>query len=110
MALEALDLPEAGTEADNGWMLGSNSRAQGSAGSLHCDVWQGNAVDLANRHMVAIYPVAGWWKNRIPQHRYNDKTRYALVMTLTCMEHDIDLYAEIEAAAEVMAAARAIKT
>lgn len=103
-----LDEVEVAPESDTGWMLGSNSRAQRSPGSLHCDVWQGNAVDLADRHMVAIYPVSGWWKYRVPQHRYNEKTRYALVMTLSCVEQDVDLYAEIELAISAATRATAI--
>lgn len=99
-----LDDIEVAPEADTGWMFGSNSRAQRSPGSLHCDVWQGNAIDLADRHMVAIYPVSGWWKYRVPQHRYNEKTRYSLVMTLNCVEQDVDLYAEIAAGVEIHAA------
>ncbi|WP_088343912.1 MULTISPECIES: S8 family peptidase [Rhodomicrobium] len=99
---------EVGPESDTGWMFGSRSRAADKPGSLHCDIWQGNAIDLADRHMVAIYPVAGWWKYRVPQHRYNEKTRYALVMTLDCVEQDVDLYAEIEAGIAAAVAAPAI--
>ncbi len=110
MVKAAGDLEDIGVapEADTGWMLGARSRSADKAGSLHCDVWDGNAVDLADRHMVAIYPVAGWWKYRVPQHRYNEKTRYALVMTLSCVEHDADLYAEIQAAISAAAAVTAV--
>jgi hypothetical protein len=37
----------------------------------------------------------GWWKNRIPKKRYNNEARYALVMTLHCLDEDVDLYSEI---------------
>jgi hypothetical protein len=87
---------EVETEADRGWIFGSNSRANRSAGSLHCDVWQGSGADLAARCTLAVYPVAGWWKNRMPKKRYNSKARYALVMTLRCLDEDVDLYSEIE--------------
>lgn len=92
---DALDVE---TEADRGWMFGPNSRAQKSAGSLHCDVWLGSGADLAERRTLAIYPVSGWWKYRLPQKRYNDKTRYSLVLSLNCVEQDVDLYSEIETA------------
>lgn len=93
-------------EADQGWMFGTNSRAQKSPGSLHCDVWQGTGADLAARRHIAVYPVSGWWKYRVPQKRYDSRARYALILTLRCLEEDVDLYAEIEAdiAARIAAA------
>jgi hypothetical protein len=87
---------ETEAEADRGWMFGANSRANRSPGSLHCDAWQGPGADLAARQTLAIYPVAGWWKNRIQKKRYNSKVRYALVMTMRCLDEDVDLYSEIE--------------
>ena len=83
------------SEADSAWMFGANSRASKSPGSLHCDVWQGTGADLAARKTVAVYPVSGWWKYRTPQKRFNSKARYALIMTLRCLDEDIDLYSEI---------------
>ncbi len=61
----------------------------------------------AQLHRIgAVYPVSGWWKYRVPQKRYDSKTRYALILTLRCLEEDVDLYAEIEAdiAARIAAA------
>jgi hypothetical protein len=37
------------------------------AGSLHCDLWRGYAVDLAGHDAIAAYPVSGWWKSHIGQ-------------------------------------------
>jgi hypothetical protein len=51
--------PEDGEEdasSDSGWTLGPKSR---SAGSIHCDVWEGSAADLLTREHVAVYPIAG---------------------------------------------------
>jgi hypothetical protein len=92
---EAEERREVEAEADRGWSFGANSRANSAAGSLHCDVWQGSGADLAARRTLAVYPVAGWWKNRIPKKRYNNEARYALVMTLHCLDEDVDLYSEI---------------
>jgi hypothetical protein len=41
--------------------------------------------------------VSGLWKYRVPQKRYDSKARYALVLTLRCLDENVDLYAEIEA-------------
>lgn len=96
-------------EADQGWMFGTNSRAQKSPGSLHCDVWQGTGADLAARQNMAVYPVSGWWKYRVPQKRYDSKARYALILTLRCLDEDVDLYAEIEAAIAARIAAAEVE-
>ena len=42
----------------------------------------------------------------MPKKRYDSKARYALILTLRCLEEDVDLYAEIEAdiAARIAAA------
>ncbi len=36
------------------WLLGSKAF---QAGSLHCDVWRGRAIELAGHDAIAIYPV-----------------------------------------------------
>jgi subtilase family protein len=81
--------------SDDRWRFGSNSRSNKAAGSLHCDVWIGPGAELAARRTLAVYPVAGWWKNRLPRKRFNSKARYALVMTLRCIDEDVDLYSQI---------------
>ena len=43
------------------WLIGARGRHRGS---LHGDIWQGTAADLASRGVIAIYPTAGWWKTR----------------------------------------------
>jgi hypothetical protein len=41
------------------WFLGSALR---NRGSVHSDVWEGTAADLAPRGAVGIIPVGGWWR------------------------------------------------
>jgi Subtilase family len=101
--LESLDEEETEEDAnarvqDEGWLLGPKSI---SAGSLHCDVWQGSAADLATRDEIAIYPVTGWWKTRGRERRYNDRARYSLVMSLDARGIDVDVYTAIAAALEI---------
>ncbi|WP_209304279.1 S8 family peptidase [Pusillimonas caeni] len=82
-----------GADADQGWMLGDLARRRGS---LHSDVWVGSAADLANRGQIAIYPSTGWWKTRPGLRRFNQKTRYALAVSIEAPEVAQDIYAEIE--------------
>lgn len=80
-------------DADGGWTFGSKHVA---AGSLHVDIWTGRAADLAPRNELAIYPVGGWWKSRTAQRRYDNEARYALVMSLSTEDQEVNLYSEIE--------------
>src|SRR3712207_7795828 len=50
-----------------------------SAGSIHADIWEGTAADLANRGAIAVYPVTGWWKeNPTRDSRDRKSTRLKL--------------------------------
>lgn len=83
---------EPAVDEKNYWLLGSNAIA---AGSLHCDLWRGPAVDLASHDAIAIYPVGGWWKSHLGQKRMNDKARYALAISIDARAHAVDLESEI---------------
>ena len=74
------------------WLLGPKSI---QAGSLHCDLWRGRAIDLALHDEIAVYPVGGWWKSHVGQRRMTDKGRYALVISLSAPGHAVDLHAEV---------------
>jgi hypothetical protein len=82
-----------GGGSDLNWRLGTKLR---HLGSLHSDTWTGTAVALAERGILAVYPVAGWWKNRKKLERYNKKARYALVVSIRTPETDVDLYNIVE--------------
>jgi hypothetical protein len=77
---------------DGGWTFGSNSIA---AGSVHCDVWRGNGATLAARSKLAIYPVGGWWRDRIRLNRYSSLTRYSLAVSITSAHQDVKLYTDV---------------
>ncbi|MBI6685078.1 S8 family peptidase [Pseudomonas viridiflava] len=79
-------------ESDNRWIFGPKSI---SAGSVHCDVWIGPAIELASRDKIAISPVSGWWKYRPHLGKYNTQTRYSLVVSISSAEEDVKLYTEI---------------
>ena len=74
------------------WLVGSKAI---SAGSLHCDVWRGPAADLASIDMIAVHPVAGWWKTHLGQRKANSKGRYALLISIDARDQDVDLYTAI---------------
>lgn len=70
------------------WLLGPRLR---SKGSIHCDVWRGPAADLAERDVVGVFPVSGWWKER----RISKTTRYSLVVSIETPEVDVDIYTPV---------------
>lgn len=75
--------------AETGWALGENLR---NKGSIHKDIWEGPAADLATRNMIAVYPTTGWWKTRKKLERYNNRVQYSLIVSIESPNVDIDIY------------------
>ena len=50
--------------------------------SIHSDVWSGTAADLSQSHLVAVYPISGWWKERPHLARWNRRCRYSLIVSI----------------------------
>ncbi|WIW50358.1 S8 family peptidase (plasmid) [Bradyrhizobium sp. 62B] len=86
---------------DNRWLLGPDSI---SAGSIHCDVWSGPAIELLGRDTLCIKPVNGWWRDRAGKEYVNKQSRYALIVTLKAANVDVDLYTPIKAIVDIPAA------
>ena len=82
-----------GTANNDGWVFGQKSR---SAGSLQCDIWEGEAIELASRDSIFIFPTIGWWAERKGLKRFENKSRYSLVISLETPDLEVDLYTPIE--------------
>ena len=78
-----------GGGSDTNWRLGLRLR---HLGSLHSDTWTGTAAQLAERGILAVYPALGWWKTAKKLERYNNRVRYALVVSIKAPEATVDLY------------------
>lgn len=86
------------SQSDDGrWMFGPRAV---SAGSLHCDEWTGPAIELAQRNMICVKPVGGWWRDRASTEVAHRKGRYALVVTLAAPDIEVDLHTPILSAVE----------
>lgn len=83
--------PSLGTEA--GWLFGSNQ--QQAAGSLHTDIWSGSAAALASKGAIAVYPVAGWWKNRAKADQSDQGVDYSLIVSVESPDVDVDLWTPV---------------
>ena len=91
----------AGSSSDDSrWVIGPQGV---SSGSLHCDVWKGPAVDLLGRDMLCVKPVNGWWRQRSSIDVCNKRTRYALIVTMSTPDIDVDLYTPVLASLEIPA-------
>lgn len=80
-------------DTEKGWFFGSNQ--QQSAGSLHTDIWEGPAVQLAQKGSLAIYPVMGWWKNRPKLDQSEGGVDYSLIVSIESPEVEVDLWTPV---------------
>jgi hypothetical protein len=80
------------TPEDKGWLIGPKNRDKGS---VHSDIWQGTAADLAVRHHIAVHPVGGWWKDNKSLGRQENSVRYALIVTLRTPDTSVDIYTPV---------------
>ena len=74
------------------WYLGEKAR---NKGSLHSDLWVGTAADLAERGVIGVYPVGGWWKEQPKRDRSADGARYALVVSIETTATNVDLWTPV---------------
>lgn len=75
------------------WYFGS--KQQQAPGSLHSDIWNGSAADLAQRGALAVYPVSGWWKENPGRDRSSDGARYALIISVETPGQDVDIWTPV---------------
>ena len=74
------------------WVIGANSR---NTGSIHSDIWEGTAAEMATCSMVGIYPIIGWWRERHWLNRWNRMARYSLIVSLETPKEDVDIYTPV---------------
>jgi hypothetical protein len=83
--------PSAGGDSSE-WYLGEQAR---NHGSLHSDILQGFAADLAERGIIGIYPVSGWWKDQPKRDRSARGARYALVVSIETPAVETDIWTPV---------------
>jgi hypothetical protein len=80
------------TSEEENWFLGSKTR---DCGSIHCDIWHGPAVELAQKDAIAVYPVGGWWKEKKHLERYGQVSYYSLIVSIRVPETEVDIYTPV---------------
>lgn len=64
-------------------------------GSIHSDTLECSAADLADRGMVAVYPVGGWWKHQRKRDRSEFGARYSLIISIETDAVDADIWSPV---------------
>jgi len=78
---------------DSGWFLGPKTWTRGS---IHSDIWEGTAAELAQKDSIGIYPVSGWWRYNSRCEGWNKTARYALIVSLRVVNDvEVDIYTPI---------------
>jgi hypothetical protein len=80
-------------EEDDSWTFGSTRR---DVGSLHIDQISCPASDLARRNLIAVHPVAGWWKNKSLLKPELPEVRFSLIVEIDAEQLNTELYTEVE--------------
>ena len=88
---EGEDKPNASGSSTE-WFVGESAR---SKGSIHSDIWEGTAADLAERGAVGIYPVSGWWKDQPNRDRSQVGARYALIVSIETEVEGVDIWTPV---------------
>ncbi|HVY60964.1 MAG TPA: S8 family peptidase, partial [Planctomycetota bacterium] len=87
---EEEDQPKA--QHDDLWYFGADARKKGS---LHSDIWEGTAADLATSGVIAVVPTSGWWKDQPARDRSGLGARYALLVSIETAAEDVDIYTPV---------------
>jgi hypothetical protein len=74
------------------WLLGNQLRHRGS---LHSDIWKGSAAELADRGVIGVYPVSGWWKEQPKRDRSSLGARYALIVGIQTPAEGVDIWTPV---------------
>ncbi len=73
------------------WTLGQAI----NRGSVHSDIWQGSAQDLATSNFIAVSPIIGWWRERSHLNKWGETARYSLIVSITTPEQEVDIYTPV---------------
>jgi hypothetical protein len=98
--------PRTGSDSSE-WFLGEQTR---NKGSIHSDVWVGTAADLAERGVIGVYPVSGWWKDQPKRDRSEFGARYALVVSIETQAESVDIWTPVAQTIGVPVDVTAIET
>jgi len=71
------------------WLFGPKIRTRGS---IHSDVWRGQAADLLLKGVIGVAPTIGWWRERHQLGLWVNPVRYSLLISIEALTDQVDLY------------------
>lgn len=80
-----------GTSSPDKWVMGQAR----DKGSIHSDIWNGTAAELAVSNLIAISPRIGWWRERHQLGKCDKLARYSLIVSITTSDEEIDIYTPV---------------
>ncbi|MDR2472792.1 MAG: S8 family serine peptidase, partial [Tannerella sp.] len=80
------------------WKIGIDNR---NSGSIHSDIWEGTAAELATSHYIAVFPVIGWWRERKQLGKVDHKAHYSLIVSLETQAQEVPLYTTVRNMIEI---------
>ena len=86
------DRPLTSAPSDH-WVIGQ----QRNVGSVHSDIWKGNAADLASSNLISVSPLIGWWRERNHLGKVESKTRYSLIVSIETPPGMTEIYTPVSA-------------
>jgi hypothetical protein len=95
------DNPDKGasTKSDSKeWLFGPDVRIKGS---IHSDIWRGDAAALYLKSAIGVAPTIGWWRERHQLERWKESVRYSLLISLEATSENVNLYEPLAAALKV---------
>jgi hypothetical protein len=92
-------------DEDDAWEFGSTRR---DVGSLHIDQLTCKASDLARRNLLAVHPVAGWWKSKVLLRDALPVVRFAIIVEIDAEAVEADLYTEVQTSIAAVAEAQVV--
>jgi len=73
------------------WVIGQAR----DKGSIHSDIWKGTAADLASSNLICVSPIIGWWRTRSYLGKWDKKTRYSLIVSISTPDEAVDIYTSV---------------
>ena len=74
------------------WTIGSQNR---HLGSIHSDMIEGTAIEIATCNYIGVFPTIGWWRERSHLGMWSKKTRYALIVSIETPKLEVDIYTSV---------------
>ncbi|MBK23788.1 MAG: hypothetical protein CME70_07255 [Halobacteriovorax sp.] len=87
------DVDSTQSDDNDNWFLGPDLRTRGS---VHCDIWNGTAAELAGKSKLAVFPVGGWWKEHKRKARWEESLRYSIVISLESPDVTTEIYNHVQ--------------